>query len=171
MLERFYPKQQADSAYEIPYKDLYERGIRGVIFDVDNTLVPHGAPADDRALRLFTDFHEMGMKTCLLSNNKEPRVASFAGQVDSLYIFKGGKPGVRGYRQAMEKMGTDRETTVFVGDQLFTDVYGANRAGLYSYLVKPIHPKEEIQIVIKRWFEAIVLYFFRQKCEREKKES
>ena len=71
----------------------------------------------------------------------------------------------------MEKMGTDRETTVFVGEQLFTDVSGATRAGLYSYLVKPIHPKEEIQIVIKRWFEAIVLYFFRRKCEREKKES
>ena len=164
MLERFYPKKQVDSAYEIPYKELYERGIRGVIFDVDNTLVPHGAPADERALALFQEFHQMGMKTCLLSNNKEPRVASFAGQVDSPYIYKG-------YEKAMEKMGTERETTVFVGDQLFTDVYGANRTGIYSYLVKPIHPKEEIQIVIKRWFEAIVLYFYHRKCERESRES
>jgi len=171
MLERFYPKKQVDSAYEIPYKELYERGIRGVIFDVDNTLVPHGAPADERALQLFAEFHQMGMKTCLLSNNKEPRVASFAGQVDSPYIYKGGKPGVGGYEKAMEKMGTERETTVFVGDQLFTDVYGANRTGIYSYLVKPIHPKEEIQIVIKRWFEAIVLYFYHRKCERESRES
>lgn len=171
MLERFYPQKQVDSAYEIPYKELYERGIRGVIFDVDNTLVPHGAPADERALALFQEFHQMGMKTCLLSNNKEPRVASFAGQVDSPYIFKGGKPGVQGYEKAMEKMGTERGTTVFVGDQLFTDVYGANRTGIYSYLVKPIHPKEEIQIVIKRWFEAIVLYFYHRKCERENRES
>ena len=171
MLERFYPKKQVDSAYEIPYKELYERGIRGVIFDVDNTLVPHGAPADERALQLFAEFHQMGMKTCLLSNNKEPRVASFAGQVDSPYIYKGGKPGGGGYEKAMEKMGTERETTVFVGDQLFTDVYGANRTGIYSYLVKPIHPKEEIQIVIKRWFEAIVLYFYHRKCERESRES
>ena len=152
-------------------QELYERGIRGVIFDVDNTLVPHGAPADERALALFQEFHQMGMKTCLLSNNKEPRVASFAGQVDSPYIFKGGKPGVQGYEKAMEKMGTERGTTVFVGDQLFTDVYGANRTGIYSYLVKPIHPKEEIQIVIKRWFEAIVLYFYHRKCERENRES
>lgn len=171
MLELFYPKKQMDSAYDIPYKTLYDRGIRGVIFDVDNTLVPHGAPADDRALQLFAGFHRMGMKTCLLSNNKEPRVVSFAGQVGSDYIFKAGKPGVKGYERAMEKMGTDRETTVFVGDQLFTDVYGANRAGIYSYLVKPIHPKEEIQIVIKRRFEAIVLYFYRRKCEREKRKS
>ena len=164
-------RDRVDSAYEIPYKELYERGIRGVIFDVDNTLVPHGAPADERALQLFAEFHQMGMKTCLLSNNKEPRVASFAGQVDSPYIYKGGKPGVGGYEKAMEKMGTERETTVFVGDQLFTDVYGANRTGIYSYLVKPIHPKEEIQIVIKRWFEAIVLYFYHRKCERESRES
>ena len=78
MLEVFYPKKMMDSAYEIPYETMLERGIRGVIFDIDNTLVPHGAPADERALDLFRRFHQMGMKTCLLSNNKEPRVAAFA---------------------------------------------------------------------------------------------
>ena len=87
MLKAFYPKEMMNSAYEIPYEALYEKGIRGVIFDIDNTLVPHGAPADERALELFGRFHQMGMKTCLLSNNKEPRVASFAAQVDSPYIY------------------------------------------------------------------------------------
>ena len=162
MLEIFYPK----SAYEIPYKKLYDSGIRGVIFDIDNTLVPHGAPADQRALSLFADFHRMGMKTCLLSNNKEPRVASFAAQVDSPYIYKGGKPSVKGYQESMKKMGTTVSDTIFVGDQLFTDVYGANRTGLYSYLVKPIHPKEEIQIVLKRYLEAIVLFFYKRSLKR-----
>ena len=57
MLEVFYPKKMLDSAYEIPYETMYERGIRGVIFDIDNTLVPHGAPADERALDLFRRFH------------------------------------------------------------------------------------------------------------------
>lgn len=170
MFEPFYPRQQIASAYEIPYETLYKKGIRGVIFDVDNTLVPHGAPADERALLLFQKFHQMGMKTCLLSNNKEPRVSAFAGQVDSPYIFKGGKPSVKGYERAMELMKTDKKTTIFVGDQLFTDVYGANRAGIYSFLVNPIHPKEEIQIVIKRRFEAVVLYCYRQKKKREKRE-
>lgn len=162
MLEPFYPKEMAESAYEIPYKKLYDNGIRGVIFDIDNTLVPHGAPADERALSLFEEFHRMGMSTCLLSNNKEPRVASFASQVDSPYIFRGGKPSVKGYENGMKKMGTTASNTIFVGDQLFTDVYGANRAGLYSYLVKPIHPKEEIQIVLKRYLEAIVLFFYKR---------
>lgn len=162
ILERFYPKEWLESTYEIPWDQWYGKGIRGVIFDIDNTLVPHGEPADTRALELFEKFHEMGMNTCLLSNNKEPRVASFAAQVDSPYIYKGGKPSVKNYYRAMKIMGTAKSQTLFVGDQLFTDVYGANRAGIYGILVKPIHPKEEIQIVLKRYLEAIVLYFYKK---------
>ncbi len=167
MLEQFYPNEWVDSTYEIPWKDWYDRGIRGVIFDIDNTLVPHDAPADRRALELFACFHAMGMRTCLLSNNKEPRVAAFAKQVDSPYIYKAGKPGTRNYFKAMERMETDRQTTLFVGDQLFTDVYGANRAGIYSILVRPIHPKEEIQIVLKRYLEAVILYFYKRECRKK----
>lgn len=167
MLEIFYPKYYVSSAYAISYRQLYDRGIRGVIFDVDNTLVPHDYPADDRARKLFEEFHNMGMETCLLSNNREPRVAAFAESVGTKYIYKGGKPSVKGYVKAMELMGTDRETTVFVGDQIFTDICGANRAGITSYLVKPIHPKEEIQIVVKRYLEAAVLYFYKKKRRRE----
>lgn len=162
MFQAFYPKDYVDSAYEIPYEDFYKKGIRGVIFDVDNTLVPHGAPADERAVALFERLRGLGYATCLMSNNKEPRVASFAGQVKSRYIYKAGKPAVKGYRRAMQMMGTAEDTTLFVGDQLFTDVYGANRTGIYGILVKPIHPKEEIQIVLKRYLERIVLYFYRR---------
>ena len=161
-LHMFYPDEYLDSTYEIDFDLLYKKGYRGVIFDIDNTLVPHGAPADERALDLFRRFHQMGMKTCLLSNNKETRVAAFAAQEDSPYIYKGGKPKKSGYEAAMKKMGTDRETTIFVGDQLFTDVYGANRVGLYSFLVKPIHPKEEIQIVLKRYLEKVVLFCYKR---------
>ena len=64
------------------------------------------------------------------------------------------------YKKAMEKMGTDRGNTLFVGDQLFTDIWGAKKAGIRTFLVKPIHPKEEIQIVLKRYLEKIVLYFY-----------
>jgi len=166
ILERFYPKEWVASTYQIPWEQWREKGIRGAIFDIDNTLVPHDAPADARAIALFKRLHEMGIGTCLLSNNKEPRVASFAVQVDSPYIYKSGKPAVRGYERAMKLMGTDRATTLFVGDQLFTDVYGANRAGIYSILVKPIHPKEEIQIVLKRYLEAVVLHFYKKRLKK-----
>jgi len=163
MLERFYPKHYVSSAYAIPYGKLFERGIRGVIFDVDNTLVPHDAPADGRARKLFGRFHAMGMETCLLSNNRESRVAAFAGEVGTKYIYKGNKPLRKGYVKAMELMGTGPDSTVFVGDQLFTDIWGANRAGIESYLTKPINPKEEIQIVLKRLPERVVLRFYRKK--------
>ena len=69
----------------------------------------------------------------------------------------------------MEMMHTDEKTTIFIGDQLFTDVYGANRAGIRTILVSPIHPKEEIQIVLKRYLEKIVLYFYRRKLRKETK--
>ncbi|WP_026890797.1 YqeG family HAD IIIA-type phosphatase [Lacrimispora aerotolerans] len=161
MFNTFYPDEDVVSAYDIPYERLYKSGIRGVIFDIDNTLVPHGAPADERAKKLFARLNEIGLKSCLLSNNKEPRVASFARAAGSTnYIFKGNKPGIAGYHRAMKVMGTNIETTIFVGDQLFTDVFGAKRAGIYSILVRPINPKEEIQIVLKRYLEAIVLFFY-----------
>lgn len=164
LLERFYPDFEIDSTYSIDFESLYREGKRAVIFDVDNTLVPHGAPADERALTLFHRLHSLGFQTLLLSNNKEPRVKSFAESVNSLYIYKAGKPGQAGYRKAMEKMGSSVSDTIFVGDQLFTDVWGAKKAGIPAYLVKPIHPKEEIQIVLKRYLEKIVLFFYhRQK--------
>ena len=67
----------------------------------------------------------------------------------------------------MQMMGTNTGNTLFVGDQLFTDVYGARRTGIHSILVKPIHPKEEIQIVLKRYLEKIVLFFYRRKCQKQ----
>ena len=166
MLERFFPDEYVDSAYGIPFEELYRKGYRGIIFDVDNTLGPHGAPADARSIDLFERLRAMGFSTCILSNNKEPRVAPFAGQVKSPYIFKGRKPSVKGYERAMEVMGTGRENTLFIGDQLFTDVWGARRTGLYSILTKPMDPHEEIQIVFKRYLEAVVLRAYKKQRQK-----
>lgn len=161
-----YPNEYLDSAYEIDFEAFYQRGKRGVIFDIDNTLVPHDAPADEQAVQLFQRLHQTGYQTMLLSNNKEPRVKSFADQVRTDYLFQAGKPKKTGYLQAMERMGTTKESTLFVGDQLFTDVWGARRSGIYAVLVKPIHPKEEIQIVLKRYPEKIVLFFYRREMRK-----
>lgn len=163
MLEKFYPREYLDSAYQIDFEKRYQDGSRGVIFDIDNTLVPHGAPADDRTRKLFAHLKKLGYECCLLSNNKELRVKLFNDQVQVNYIFKAQKPKSSGYEKAMEMMGTDRSNTLFVGDQIFTDIYGANRAGIYTILTRPIHPKEEIQIVIKRCLEKIVLFFYHKK--------
>lgn len=166
MLEKFYPDQWMDSTYEIDFEGLYQQGYRGLIFDIDNTLVPHGAPADDRAKALFTRLKSIGFECCLLSNNQLPRVIMFNKDVQVHYIENAHKPSVKNYRKAMELMHTDLRTTMFIGDQLFTDVYGAKRTGMANILVKPINPKEEIQIVLKRYLERIVLYFYKKQLKK-----
>lgn len=162
MFEMFFPDEYVASTYVIPFEKLYEEGYRGVIFDIDNTLVPHDAPADGRAKKLFAKLKELGFTCCLLSNNKEPRVKMFNKDVNVHYICDAHKPSIKNYQKAMEIMGTDTENTIFVGDQLFTDVWGAKRTGIRNVLVKPIHPKEEIQIVFKRKLEKIVLHFYKK---------
>ena len=120
--------------------------------------------AIERAKKLFKRLDAMGMQYCFTSNNKEPRVKAFCEAVGGkYYVYKANKPSIKGYETAMKLMGTDKKNTFFVGDQLFTDVYGANRTGIHSILVTPMNPKEEIQIVIKRYFEKIVLWQYRKK--------
>ena len=169
MFSRFYPDEWIDSVYEYAFESAKAAGFRAVIFDVDNTLVPHGAPATDETKLLFERLRELGFSTCLMSNNKEERVKSFADQVGSAYLYKAGKPLKKGYFKAMEITGTTAADTLFIGDQLFTDVWGAKRTGIRNILVQPINPKEEIQIVLKRKLEKIVLYFYNKSynnCKR-----
>ena len=162
MFEMFFPDRYVASTYVIDFEQLYKEGFRGLIFDIDNTLVPHGAPADQRAKELFLRLKALGYQCCLLSNNQEFRVQMFNQDIGVCYIYDAHKPSTRNYVKAMEMMGTDTGNTLFVGDQLFTDVWGAKRAGIHNILVKPIHPKEEIQIVLKRRLERIVLHFYRK---------
>ena len=169
MFRSFFPDEYLDSAYVINFEKLYKEGYRGLLFDIDNTIVPHGAPADERAKRLFQRLREIGFESCLLSNNQKKRVEMVNQEIQSHYIYNALKPARKNYLHAMEIMGTDQTNTLFVGDQLFTDVWGANRTGLYSILVKPINPKEEIQIVLKRYLEAVVLFFYRRQLRKEKK--
>ena len=162
MIDMFFPDEYVAATYVVPFGKLYEEGYRGLIFDIDNTLVPHGAPADGRAKKLFARLKEIGFDCCLLSNNQEPRVKMFNEDVQVHYICDAHKPSTKNYQKAMEIMGTDLNSTIFIGDQLFTDVWGAKRAGIRNILVRPIHPKEEIQIVLKRQLERIVLNFYKR---------
>ena len=167
MFKSFYPDCYMNSTYEIDFDTYYEKGYRGVIFDIDNTLVPHGAPADERSQKLFAHLKELGFQVVLLSNNKEPRVKMFNDVVKVSYIFRAGKPSVKNYKKAMGMMGTNEENTLFVGDQLFTDVWGAKRTGIHNILVKPIDKKEEIQIVLKRYLEKIVLASYNRYMKKQ----
>lgn len=166
MFDMFFPDEYVASTYVIPFEKLYEEGYRGLVFDIDNTLVPHGAPADDRAKELFKRLKAIGFQCCLISNNQEARVKMFNKDIQVNYVYNAHKPSTKNYKKAMEIMNTDLSNTIFIGDQLFTDVYGAKRTGMRNILVKPIYPKEEIQIVLKRYLEKIVLHFYMRKCKK-----
>lgn len=169
LFNTFYPDEIINSAYDIDYEGLFGNGFKGLIYDIDNTLVPHGFPADERAIDLFLRLKTIGFDIVLLSNNKEPRVKMFSDAVNAKYIFKADKPMKKGYLKAMELMGTGADNTIFIGDQLFTDVWGAKRCGIRNILVSPIDKHEEIQIVLKRRLEAIVLYFYKKNIQKEPK--
>ncbi len=158
----FYPNFYYDRKENIPYDKLSEKGIKGLIFDIDNTLTTHGSPATNKDIEFFSYLRELGFDTVLLSNNKKERVESFANIVKSKFIFKANKPSKKGYIFATKLMNLDKKEVVFIGDQIFTDIWGANRAGIISILVSPIDKKEEIQIILKRKLENLILYFYRR---------
>lgn len=170
-MSKLFPDDYIDSVYFVDFEKLYESGFRLLEFDVDNTLVPHGAPADDRARELFSRIKKIGFKVFFLSNNKEERVRTFCEDVKGDgYIYKAGKPDKKAYIRAAELTVVSRDQTIFFGDQIFTDILGANRAGIRSCMTRPVKKwHEEPQIVLKRFLEAIVLFFYRIARKQAKK--
>lgn len=158
-----FPNRYYDKKEDIPVEKYYSQGYRGILFDIDNTLVPHDAPVDEAAREFVEKLKKTGFTICLISNNDEERVCTFADPLQVQYVYKAGKPGKRGYLVGMEKLGTNVENTLFVGDQIFTDIWGANRVGIFSILLDPINPKEEIQIILKRIPEKLVKWNYRKK--------
>ena len=166
MFQNLYPDEDYPSAYSIDYEAYYRQGYRGILFDVDNTLVEHDYPVSLEAIALFGQLKEIGFETCIISNNQESRVKPLADTLESKYVYKAGKPSARGYLEGMASMGSVAENTMFVGDQIFTDIWGANRAGIHSILVEPIAKHEEIQIVLKRRLEWFVLRHYRRHIKK-----
>ena len=168
MFRKLIPERMAESAYAVDYEKEYAGGIRGLIFDIDNTLVPHGASADENAVRLFEELHRIGFRTLFLSNNDEARVRPFAEACGAVYLCDAHKPSKKAAKAALETLGTGKEDTLLIGDQLLTDRLTASRYGIPCVIVKPISKKEPPQIVLKRWIEAPFLYVARR---NEKKKS
>ncbi len=162
-----FPTEYYDSTYSINFEKYYQLGYNTILFDIDNTLVPHDAMHDDRSRQLFKRLHNIGYKICFVSNNDEPRVKEFNEEVGAEYIFKAGKPKASGFIQAVKKLKSKRANTLFIGDQLFTDIWGANNAGIHSILVNPVAPETKFHIVLKRILEFPVkkIYLINHKIQ------
>ncbi len=159
---KFFPEHYASSAYGISYETLYNKGYRGIIYDIDNTLVAHGAPANEKAKKLFAHLRRIGFKACLLSNNSKARVELFNRDIGLMAVCNAFKPSRKGFEKAMKLMGTTRENTIMIGDQVFTDIYGANRAKVHNILVSPLDPNEVLMVKFKRAPERLVLRAYKR---------
>ncbi len=164
LLSRFCPDDIINSVYDVDYKKLFDLGFRAVAYDVDNTVVLHNQPATEECIQLFHRIHEAGLKICVISNNRERRVKSFAQASGAdLYFYDAEKPRPAVYLQAVESLHVKAEELVFFGDQIFTDIWGGKNADLKSVLVKPMGREILLQIKVKRWLEKLVL----RKCRKE----
>lgn len=162
MLKWFYPYEYAHSVFTIDYDKLYNSGYRGLIFDIDNTLVPHGDDSDNSIDSLFHNLHRKGFQTLLLSNNGEERVKRFIRNIDTLYICNGNKPKPQGYLRAVEMLQLSKKEVVFIGDQIFTDIFGANRSRIASILVQFLHHPEETSFGKRRAVEGRILKCYKR---------
>ena len=162
MLEKYYPYEYAYSVFDIDYVRLYTLGYRAILFDIDNTLVHHGDDATPEIEQLFRDLHSIGLKTLLLSNNDEKRVRRFIRNIDTPYLCDADKPDPAAYRKAAAMLGCSRKEVIVIGDQMFTDILGANRCGMPSILVHYITIPGVTKIGKKRYLEKALLALYRK---------
>ncbi|WP_081442638.1 YqeG family HAD IIIA-type phosphatase [Alicyclobacillus acidocaldarius] len=157
-LSRLMPDEYVASIYEIDLDALWRRGIRLILTDLDNTLVPWNHPDVPSELTAWLrDVHARGFHVCILSNNGEDRVGSFSKLCGVPAVSAAGKPKSRGFLEALRRFQMPPEAAAMVGDQLFTDIQGAKRLGLYAILVLPQNPVEWWGTKISRMAERVVL--------------
>lgn len=138
-MKKLVPRLAADSVFDIPLDELWDKGIRGIITDLDNTLVgAKVATATPELVRWLKQVQEKGFQVVIVSNNNRLRVSAFADPIVVPYISSAKKPMNAAFRRAMSLMKLSAHQTAVVGDQMLTDVLGGNRLGLYTILVQPV---------------------------------
>lgn len=140
--------------YALTPEALSELGVRGVVFDIDNTVAPYEvAKPDEKMQSYFAELKAGGIKMAFVSNNRGARVTAFNESLGLFYVCRAGKPSPRGVKKCVEHFGLKKEEVLAVGDQIFTDCLAAHRAGIRFAMVKPIQPKESLFFRIKRFLE------------------
>ena len=163
----FYPKLYIDGFGDLDIGALKARGIDGLVLDIDNTLVPYHVPTPTPEVIAFVDaLKAAGICAVIASNNSGERVELFAKELGIFAIHKAKKPLPGGLRRCAKTMGVRPKHTAVIGDQIFTDVLGANLCGMYSILVKPLPSAENNFFKVKRYFERIILKQMKKRDEK-----
>ncbi len=163
MFELFRPTYQAKSLDSISIERLVREGIRGLIIDLDNTMTPwNDLEVGPRVAGWFTELQTAGIQSCVVSNNKHKRrVAVVAEKLGIPFVFRATKPRGRAFRAGMKILGTGTKDTAVIGDQLFTDILGGNRLGLYTILVLPISNHEFVGTRFLRQMEKLLIWLMK----------
>ena len=167
----FYPKMYLKNVKEIEYNDLEKNNIKAIILDVDNTLIDYYKKLLDGVDIWCNNLKQKGIKFCILSNsNKKEKIENVAKKLEIPYINFAKKPFKSGFKRATEILKVPNENIAVVGDQIFTDIIGANRCKMFSILVEPIEKKDIWITVLKRPIEkAILKNYINAKEKKEEK--
>lgn len=161
MLKKFLPNKQVKRYVDITAEFLHRINKKGIIIDLDNTLIPWNvAHANDEIIAWFEAMENAGIKVTVFSNNNEERVGVFAKPLDIPYISMAKKPLKGGFNRAITALDLPREAVVVIGDQLLTDILGGNRSKLYTILVEPIVQSDAPITMFNRRMERLILNRF-----------
>jgi uncharacterized protein len=164
VLKKFLPDEHVKSVLDITPEHLKERGIKGIITDLDNTLVEWDRPnATPQLIKWFEDMRNNNILVTIVSNNNEERVKAFSDPLEIPFIFQARKPLIRAFNKALLQMGINKTEAVVIGDQLLTDVLGGNRSGFHTILVVPVAQTDGFFTKFNRFAERRILNWFRKK--------
>ena len=153
-----YPKEYMKNVTEISLEFLKKNNIKGLILDIDNTLINFDKEILTGAKQWCEQNKNNGIKMCILSNtNKVEKVEKVANQLDLPYLYFAKKPFKKGFLRAQKLLDLPKENIAVVGDQVFTDVIGANRCKMFSILTKPIDKRDLLLTRIKRPLENLII--------------
>ena len=164
----FYPNDFFNNVTEISYSYLKEKDIKALVLDVDNTLIDYDRNLSPEIIEWASNLKENGIKLIILSNsNSKEKVKDVANKLGIQYSYFGTKPLKRGFKKVQKILNLENKKIAVVGDQIFTDIIGANRMKMYSILVEPIAEKDIWVTKIKRPIEN----YIKMKYKKTKEEK
>lgn len=160
----FKPYMYVKDIYSIDYDKLFNKGIKGIMYDIDNTLISYDEEhAHDKIIELMEYLNNNEIKVAFVSNGPKNRVNRFNKKFNYLSVYRAMKPFSQGLKKAMFEMNLKVDEVLMIGDQIFTDVLAANKIGVKCILVKPIKPKDTYVEKIKRKIEKSLIKKFKFK--------
>lgn len=158
------PTYYFDKVFDVGLDFWSDNGIKGILFDIDNTLEPYATELPgEKTLNLLNDLKQKQIQIAIISNNHKERVEKFASPLNIDFYFESLKPRTENIFLAIEKMGLSKNEVIIIGDQLFTDIWAGNRAGIKSMFVNKLSDSESLFIRLKRLLELPVVRKIRKR--------